>query len=176
MRESNMRQSLVELLRPLDAYAVENACVPGMPDLECTGGWVELKYIPSYPKRKYVTVVRVPHFMPIQRAWIRRRAKYGGRVFVILRVEDDWFVLPGAPSANHLGVDWVRRDLINNSLYYTEGRLPSQEKLLAILSDRTIGHGIDSKPGHTESDRVPETVEDAWPLVVDSNLYRPQVS
>lgn len=171
-----MRQSLVELLRPLDAYAVENPCVPGMPDVEFVGGWVELKYVPAWPKRKYITVVRIPHFTPIQRAWIRRRAKYGGRVFVVLRVEDDWFVLPGAPAANHLGVDWVRRDLIDNSLYHTENSLPKQEKLLAVFADKVLGHGCDSETGHAEGTRIPQTVEDAWPVVVDSNLYRPQVS
>ena len=144
--------------------------MPGYPDIEFVGGHIELKYVPAYPKRKYITPIRCAHFTPIQRAWIRRRAKYGGRVFVLIRVEDDWFLLPGSKAANHLGLDWVRRDLITNSLYYTEGQLPDKYKLLAILSDRTIGHGSDEcTTGHTTSNSVPETVEDAWPLVVDSN-------
>jgi hypothetical protein len=159
----------------LDAYAVENPMVPGMPDVEFVGGWVELKYVPNYPKRKYITPIRIDHFTPIQRAWIRRRAKYGGRVFVVLRVEDDWFVLPGAKAANHLGIDWVLRDLRANALYSTEKSLPKQEKLLAVLSDRNNGHGT-CETGLTESNRVPETVEDVWPVVIDGDINRPKVT
>jgi len=82
-----------------DFVRVENPIMPGTPDvnysINSVDGWIELKEIPSLPKRAG-SAVRVPHFMPQQRLWIRRRGSAGGRVFVLLRVKSPvmYFLLP----------------------------------------------------------------------------------
>ncbi len=157
MRESDMRRTVLERIRVLDGQPVENPISPGCPDIEYVGGWIELKYLEHYPKRKYITVIRVPHFKDIQRHWIKKRTRAGGTVYVLIRVEDDWFLLPGQLAVLHLGVDWVRADLIKNSTGHWLGQLPPSAELVTILAGKTLGNGCASE--HTASDTVSSELE-----------------
>ena len=89
-------------MHSLDAQAVENPVNPGTPDVEYIGGWIELKYIEELPKRPD-TPIRVPHFRPEQKVWIVKRTNKGGRVHVLLRVENTFFLLDGMFAVNKLG-------------------------------------------------------------------------
>jgi hypothetical protein len=100
--ESRMWQTLRPLLEELDPIRVENLSSVGTPDVNYVGGWIELKCLRAWPK-KPETIVRVDHFTPEQRAWILRRCRAGGKVFVILRVANDWLMFEGSWAANHLG-------------------------------------------------------------------------
>jgi hypothetical protein len=68
----------------------------GVPDLEycCDGisGWIELKKSDGW----------VVDFAPQQIAWIERRVRAGGRVFVLVRrrrdLVDELYVLPGTAA------------------------------------------------------------------------------
>lgn len=68
---------------------IENLTEKGTPDVEGSirgvGFWIELKEIPAWPIRPE-TPVRIPHYKPEQRLWIRARTLAGGRVFLLLRV------------------------------------------------------------------------------------------
>jgi hypothetical protein len=61
----------------------------GVPDVSfCVGGvsgWIELKVIDRLPKH-VITPVRVPHFTPAQRAWLKRRGIAGGNTWLLLKV------------------------------------------------------------------------------------------
>lgn len=74
---------------------VENAFYKGMPDVNYlingTEGWLELKYIKCYPKRKD-TPVAVRHFTKEQKIWHLTRAKKQGRTNVLLQVEKDYYL------------------------------------------------------------------------------------
>lgn len=94
MRESDIRKRVVAALRPLHAQAVENPINPGTPDVEFVGGWMEIKYLKSWPKRP-TTKVTVQHFTPQQRIWIRDRVEKGGKVLLLLRVDDEWMLFSG---------------------------------------------------------------------------------
>lgn len=96
-----MRRRVIRALRELDAVAVENSVGPGTPDVNYIGGWVELKEVERWPVRG--GPLRVPHFKPEQRAWIRRRWKRGGDVWVLLKVESDWLLLDGLYASACLG-------------------------------------------------------------------------
>jgi hypothetical protein len=91
-----------------DLVRVENPIAPGTPDVNYsingTDGWVELKEIDRWPKRPG-TPVRIPHYTPQQRLWIRRRVLAGGRAFVLLRVNESmtYLLLPGAWAWKNLG-------------------------------------------------------------------------
>ena len=69
---------------------VENRVGPGTPDVAyCflgVSGWIELKEIHDWPKRKN-TLVRVDHFTEEQRSWLRSWHNAGGRSFLLLRVK-----------------------------------------------------------------------------------------
>jgi hypothetical protein len=99
-----MRGRVVAALRPLGAIAVENVACPGTPDVAHVLGWIELKQISRWPARAE-TPLRVPHFRPEQRLWIRRWccAAGPGSVTVLLRVGKEWLLLPGPWAADHLG-------------------------------------------------------------------------
>lgn len=97
---------LWELLRPrmagLDPVRIENMVTVGVPDVNYTRGWIELKAIRGWPKRE-TTIVKLDHFMPQQRGWLVRRRQAGGRAFVLLSVGDEWILFDGAVAAIYLG-------------------------------------------------------------------------
>lgn len=110
--EQTMRKRVVSVLRPLGAFSVENGVgAPGVPDVCFVGGWLELKCAPEgWPVRG--GVLRLPHeFGAAQRVWHLKWARAGGRSWVLLRVGDDWILVPGDVAALHLEKDWTRADL-----------------------------------------------------------------
>lgn len=102
MSEQTMRQRVVRGLRSLDAISVENAARAGTPDVNYVEGWIELKQLGRWP-RDADAVVLCRHFRVGQRVWIKRRARAGGRVHVLLQVGRDWLLLPGREAAEELG-------------------------------------------------------------------------
>jgi hypothetical protein len=125
MSESAMRSRVVKGLRALDAVAVENPARPGTPDVNYIEGWIELKQLPRWPAKRD-TVVKCSHFRTGQRIWIKRRARAGGQVHVLLQVGSDWLLLPGAWAAQNLGrVSLV--ELIENAERVWHGRLNTKE-------------------------------------------------
>ena len=130
MNETSMRAKVTEALRSLDAISVENAVMPGTPDVEFIGGWVELKYVPAWPKR-LGTALAVPHFTPIQRAWLRRRIRRGGKAWLLLRVDCEWMLFRGDVAADILG--HVNREELLNAADVFWSETPSNEELLTAL-------------------------------------------
>jgi len=103
LSERNMRQRLVKALKPLNAVSVENAVGPGTPDINYTKGWIECKWLRSWPK-KADTVVRLGHpLMPDQIAWIKRRMAHGRVVWVMLQCKQEWFLFSGLAAIHVLG-------------------------------------------------------------------------
>jgi len=101
-RETDMRQFVCRALKRLDANPVENALVPGYPDVEFIGGTVELKSIPKWPVRPE-TPVRVDHFTPKQKGWLRKRTARGGKTWLLLRVGKVWLLFEGEIAADIVG-------------------------------------------------------------------------
>ena len=54
-------------------------------------GWLELKYMPEYPKKDY-TEIKVPHFTKEQKLWHDARYKNKGRTMVLIQVDSDYFI------------------------------------------------------------------------------------
>jgi len=102
MSEAAMWDALRPLLKGLDPVRVENPVGPGTPDVNYTGGWIELKYADRWPPQG--GPLRVDHFTKGQRAWIVRRRKAGGRAWVLLKVgEAEWLLFEGITAALYLG-------------------------------------------------------------------------
>lgn len=107
MSEGNLNKRIMSALAGWDPHRVENAVGPGTPDIEYVGGHIESKQIPHWPKRP-LSVLRVPHYVPEQRAWHIRRCQAGGRCHVVIEVERDVFVFDGIVAAQHLGLTMTR--------------------------------------------------------------------
>lgn len=99
--ERDMRKRVVRALKPLDAVSVENGCGNGTPDVNFADGWLELKSLPDWPTRPD-TPVRLDHFTPGQRAWMLRRSLHGGRVYLLVKIADDWLLYRGCYLAARL--------------------------------------------------------------------------
>lgn len=115
-----MRRRVVEGLRDLDAVAVENSAYPGTPDVNYVEGWIELKWLRAWP-RQAETPVRVDHFRPEQKVWMRRRWRRGGAVFLLLQVRREWLLFDGPTAAKVVGTA-ARSELTRAALrHWREG-------------------------------------------------------
>lgn len=97
-----MREKVVRALRPLDAFSVENVVRAGTPDVNFTDGWIELKQLDKKPMRAETTV-RLQHFTPQQRVFLRRRWHKGGKAFLLLLLEGEWMLFDGCWAARFVG-------------------------------------------------------------------------
>lgn len=104
--ESRMRRQVLSCLKPLHGVAVENAVLPGHPDVNYAGGDIELKRVPAV--RSEDAVVRVPHFSPQQRVFLTLRKRAGGRAHVLIMVGSEWILLDGLVAAQCLGTTSLR--------------------------------------------------------------------
>lgn len=106
--EQQQRQKIVKALNKLklDAISVENPALPGTPDVNYIGGWMELKYIRDWPKRDSTTV-RLDHFTQQQRIWLIRRWMNFGQCWLCLQVSKtrDWFLFTGKDAGMSLAKD-----------------------------------------------------------------------
>lgn len=96
-----MRRALCAELRDLHAVPIENLLAPGTPDVAMVGAWVELKYLPAWPRR-HDTIVRVRKWTPAQQAWLVTHERRGGGAFVLLRVDRDWLLFFATDAARLL--------------------------------------------------------------------------
>lgn len=100
--ESSLRAAVIEALEPLHAIAVENPALPGTPDVNYIGGWIELKSSAGWPSRKS-TPLRCDHWTPQQKVFHLRRSRKGGRTWVLLQVGTDYLLLDGETAVKMLG-------------------------------------------------------------------------
>lgn len=101
MSESTMRGRVVRGLKSVHGIAVENPALPGTPDVNYTGGWIELKWLRKWPVGSD-TLVRFTEFSPQQRLWHVKRRMAGGVSWVLVQVASDWLLLDGAVAAMNL--------------------------------------------------------------------------
>lgn len=77
------------------ATRLESSSGNGVPDVTFSmpniNGFLELKYIPEWPKRPE-TKVKLP-LRPEQKLWISTRGKMGGNVWVLCRISVTFFLL-----------------------------------------------------------------------------------
>lgn len=90
-------------LKGLDPIRVENRVELGTPDVNlATGCWIELKWQRKAPKRG--GILRLNHDMTQeQRVWAIRRHHAGGKVFLLLKVSNEWLLFYGYTAAEYLG-------------------------------------------------------------------------
>ena len=128
-----MRSTVVKALKPLHAVAVENPCWLGTPDVNYVEGWIELKWLRSWPKY-HTSVVRLDHYTQQQRifAWQRRHA--GGQCWFLLQCRREWLLLDGAVAAMVVNRS-TRRELLSYCDAYWKAGLPGDD-LIRLLQQR----------------------------------------
>lgn len=93
----------------LDPIRIENSVRLGTPDVNYIHGWIELKTKAAWPVRE-TTPLRIEHFSPQQRVWLRRRWLSGGHAWLLLRVGREFLLFDGVHAALHVG-NVLRHDL-----------------------------------------------------------------
>jgi hypothetical protein len=106
------------------SYVGTHQPAPGPCFVDKVEGWIELKQLPSWPKRG--GVVSLPEFEPQQRIWLRQRWAAGGDASLLLRVGNgrkaEWLLFTGPVAAEHVG-KVGRVDLYERAHARSEGYL-----------------------------------------------------
>ncbi len=134
MSEKRLRRQVVDLLKPICAFAVENMVLDGTPDVVCTAGWLELK-IATLPKRVDTSRV-VVDLRPAQRIWLRRWRQHGGKCWTFTRIDMDedpdlYLLHDGAWSAECLGESTLA-EMMKNAIASYE-TFPTATQLIGAL-------------------------------------------
>jgi hypothetical protein len=129
--KNGTRQHILSLLKGFHAMPVENPARPGTPDVECTLGWMELKYLERWPVRN--GIVQCKHFTPQQKVWLKKRWRHNKGAWLILQVANEWLVFDGETAANHFGKE-DKAWLIDNSLLYCQSKITSEELVECLTS------------------------------------------
>lgn len=131
-------KTMWETIRPalleagLDPVRVENGAVGiGTPDVNITTGWIENKFARRWPPRG--GALRLDHYTPKQRAWALRREKAGGKVWLLLRVDNEWLLFRGGTAALLLGKDEGTREALYRAVVARWTRTPKSEEIATWL-------------------------------------------
>jgi len=73
--------------------------------------FMELKYIPEWPKRA-TTLVKLP-LRSEQRLWIKSRGSFSGNTWVFIRIEDDFFLLPWDVAEHLTMTGFTQKEWLN---------------------------------------------------------------
>ena len=131
MSESDMRSRVIKMLTPLHAIAVENPVLPGTPDVNFVEGWLELKWIRNWPVGED-TPVKVDHYTPQQKVFMRKRHERGGNVGLLIQCKREWFFFR-YPDALKVG-ELTKTELFEYCQNYTKEM--TQERLIKWVTSR----------------------------------------
>ncbi len=132
--EKTMRKRVVRALQALDAVSIENGCGVGTPDINFIDGWMELKSVDCWPAHAD-TPVKIDHYTPEQQIWLNRRAKMGGRTYLLVKVGADWLLYRGSRNSIFLVGNACRADMLNWACAKWMGGLDDKELLYFLQDD-----------------------------------------
>lgn len=101
--EAGLNGRIQRALSGRDPFRIENAVGPGTPDIGYVGGMIESKRLPAWPK-KLTSVVKVPKYVPEQRAWHVRHRAAGGVVYLAIEIEATTLIFDASVAAQYLGM------------------------------------------------------------------------
>ena len=131
-----MRSKLVKDLKSLHAVPVENGgCRPGTPDINCTLGWIELKWRRGWPVRDGVVVLPHP-YTKVQQLWARRRERAGESVFVLVKIAQCWMLFSSSVASRVLG-HTNEEELRQAALFVSDKHLAVRELIECLRSNRS---------------------------------------
>lgn len=114
---------------------IENMIGRGMPDVTYAcrkvEGFIELKHADAWPV-KPDTPLALPHYTPQQRIWSQQRMQAGGRVYVLLQVDHEYFLMHSAWARVYLGKTATQADIRRASIVVGGPKFPTPEILKAL--------------------------------------------
>lgn len=125
-----MRRRVIQVLKKLDAIAVENSAYPGTPDVWYMEGALELKWArkwPDDPERP----LRIDHFTRQQKLWLAKRWNTGGEAYLLLKVGREWLLFDGLTAG--LVVGQKNKAELRDAAISTWRPSLSERELLRIL-------------------------------------------
>lgn len=106
----------------------------GIPDisygLNKVNGWIEAKQLPNWPKSG--KIVKIEHYTPQQKNWLRIRGRAGGNCFLVLQV-DDVFMVFDHETAQSVG-SITQDDMMFNCMFYSIGDINTSELFKALTN------------------------------------------
>lgn len=132
-----MRQKVIRLLRGLHAVSVESTCSVGLPDVNCTLGWIELK-VDKWQKHEdpLKQKVSLAHITKQQTLWATMRHQAGGNSWLLIDIDGEWFLLRGHEGQRIKGA--TRFDLHVKSLAFWKNCPTSDQLILALKTTARI--------------------------------------
>lgn len=135
MSEAGMRTKVTSLLRDYHAFAVENPVLPGTPDVNCTLGWIELKWTKRWPKVGENSIIRLEHFTQQQRIFLLKRHSVDGTGFLLWKCGPHWMLFDGQTAFHRVG-KCSRRELLDSALGVWEGSILKEELVTIMKEER----------------------------------------
>jgi len=137
MLESDVRQRLTRIGKPVDGRSIEAKSDDGVPDWNCVTGWIEIKKIDGWPTREH-TRLRIPHPKRVkkQAIWALRRWRAGGKAHLLLVVGEAWLILD-APTFFDLAMNGLTRSELEDRAVRHWSRLDEAEMLDFLEEVRT---------------------------------------
>lgn len=150
--EGDMRQKIIQILRPFDAISVENGVGVGTPDVNSVLGWIECKCA-AMPVR-HDTKVTADHFTQEQKIWLLKRWRAGGSASLLLKVADWWLLFTPQTAFEIVGKVPFHKlvDECYNGWHGVPDRTSFIETLIDLCSRKTLVGGKDctSDAGETK--------------------------
>ena len=136
MAEADQRRTVRRALKAYHPIPVENRVAwPGTPDLNCTLGWIELKWLRAWPTREY-TIVRIDHYTRQQRHFLRDRWVAEGGAWLLLQRHHEWLLFTGDVAARLVGRA-TRAELYEATCGYWNKGLKGEELAECLRTTRT---------------------------------------
>lgn len=101
---------------------IENGVSTGTPDVSfCVGGvegFIELKFVSGYPRRGGTRLLGERGLRKEQVAWAIQRCRAGGRVFALIGVGMDIYLVRLSEDNVRLINDWTPMDIAEQSTFF----------------------------------------------------------
>jgi len=135
MSEKNF-WTLVRNSLGMKMYRVENRVMKGMPDVhyvrEGKSGWIELKYIPAWPKGRVSLGLKLN-----QSIWLKEYDEHKGRCWVLFRVGRDFVGLIDGKDAKRIYDRPSMKDFMSCMAWSKKGNMTKQD--WSDLRDKITG-------------------------------------
>lgn len=119
---------------------IENGVASGTPDVSfCIGGvegHIELKFVKKYPKRASTPLLGNAGLRKEQIVWAIQRCRAGGRVFVLIGVGLDVFLVRLSEENARMVNEWTLAMMLEESVFQAENarKTPWPALLDALIS------------------------------------------